>query len=522
MKPLSVWRFLSRRIFFESAGCHGQPKVARGWWCTGKLRLPMAPQRHKNSHGLMLLMGLASLSWSATLAQEIKKAAELGLSSLPPDAEVLVLESDPTLKPVEPMHELWADDWKLPTKRGFGSGAKVQAISNHGSRTGCTDEGFTSRAYARDSGNDWPWLPANTLVADDLTLEPGDWVIGCYDVLIYADNSAAYGCNVSRTVTVRAYDACNGTLIPGSQESWLVPAHGGPVLLTGVTSIDFQASGTIWFGLTTSINECDGWYIGQQQYEGSTTNVFQLATDCEACINPPTCSPWAAFIVILYGCTLPEVTSQPSDADICTGGWHQFCVNVNGSGTIEYQWQLDGDDITGATSPCYVATLAGSYQCIVTDDCGTVTSASATLTLKTGPTITAQPIGGLTCATDVHQVCVAADAIGELHYQWKRNSLTIIGATSDCYDALDPGTYTCVLTDDCGSTTSDVADVILATPESGDFDGDGSSDLADWYLFYPCMSGAEGGVSAGCECIDTRRRPGYRSAGLHSLAVFIR
>ncbi len=450
----------------------------------------------------LVLIGVACLTSVPLPAQEIKTADELGLYGISPAARVLVLASDPTLEPVEPADQTWIAGASLPAFHGMGFEQTTRTISDRGDRAGCPDEGFASRAYARDSGNDWPWLPANTLVADDLTLEAGDWVIGCYDVLIYADNDAAYGCNVSRTVTVRAYDACNGNLIPGSQESWSVPPHGGPVLLTGVTNIDFPASGTIWFGLTTSIDKCDGWYLGQTQYEGSTTNVFQLATDCGACINPPTCSPWSGFIAVLYGCTLPTFSSQPADADICTGGWHQFCVNVNGSGTIDYQWQLNEGDITGATSPCYVATQAGSYRCVVTDDCGTSISNSATLTLKTGPTITGQPVGGTACATHPHELCAAADAIGELHYQWKRNGLTIIGATSACYQAGDPGAYTCVLTDDCGSTTSDVADVLVATPDTGDFDGNGQADWADWNLLSDCMSGPQSAVAPGCECTD--------------------
>ena len=427
-------------------------------------------------------------------------AAPLALEQLEPQPDLLVLESDPTLAPAEPVFD------QPPTLRPFdfdGGHAILHNLFERGDRTGCPDEGFTTRAYARDSGNDWPWIPANTLVADDLTLEPGNWVISCYDVLIYADNSAAYGCNAYRTVTVRAYDACNGTLIPGSQESWNVPPHGGPVLLTGVTNIEFEASGTIWFGLTTTSNECDGWYLGQSQVEGSTTNVFQLDTDCAACINPPTCHPWAGFIVVLYGCKLPEVATQPADATICAGGWHQFCINVQGSGSIDYQWQLDGEDIPGAVNACHVATEAGSYRCLATDDCGSVLSDSATLTLSTGPTVTESPVGGIACGAHPWQLCVEADAIGALHYQWKRNGLNIIGATSACYEALAFGSYTCIVTDDCGPTETDAITVAVAAPGLGDFDGDTSADLADWEILEDCLTGPGETIAAGCECVDT-------------------
>lgn len=455
-----------------------------------------APARLWSAPVWSLLLGV-SVAFGA--ARDAQPLASVGFEGLVPQPGLLVLESDPTLTPAEPAF----DQPPTPQRFNFGAGhATVHSLLGRGDRTGCPDEGFTTRAYGRDSGNDWPWIPANTLVADDLTLEPGNWVISCYDVLIYADNSAAYGCDGYRTVTLRAYNACNGALIPGSQESWNVPPHGGPVLLTGVTNIDFEASGTIWFGLTTTINECDGWYLGQSQVEGSTTNVFQLGTDCAACINPPTCHPWAGFIVVLYGCKLPEVATQPADATICAGGWHQFCVNVQGSGSTDYQWQLDGDDIPGAENACYVATEAGSYRCLATDDCGSVLSESATLTMSTGPTVTANPVGGLACSSHPWQLCAEADAIGELHYQWKRNGLNIIGAVSTCYDAAMPGAYTCVLTDDCGPSETEATTVTVASPELGDFNGDTSADLTDWEVLEDCWTGPGEGIAAGCECVD--------------------
>ncbi len=445
---------------------------------------------------------VALMAPAISTAQFVKPAAELGLADLATNVPVLVLESDPTAIPVEPRYEAQFDAWGLFRARLAHRSASLLVRAERGDRLGCPDEGFSTRAYARDSGNDWPWLPANTLVVDDLNLAAGDWVIGCYDLLIYADNSAAYGCNASRTVTVRAYDACNGNVIPGSVESWTVPPHGGPVLLTGVTNINFEASGTIWFGLTTSSNECDGWYLGQQQVEGSTTNVFQLADDCAACINPPTCHPWAGFIVVLYGCQLPQIVSPPADAVICADGWHQFCVNASGTGTLDYQWQLAETDIPGATAPCYVATLPGDYRCIVTDDCGTRISSSATLTTRSGPAITAQPSDGVSCPAYTHEVCVAVDAIGDATFQWKRNGLTIIGATAACYPATDPGTYTCAITDDCGTTTSASANVSITAPSSGDFNGDAQTDLADYTRLEMCMSGPGVGTSTECTCVD--------------------
>jgi len=450
--------------------------------------------------GIRLVIALIVLVQSAAMsvrATDVKSAGELGLSGLAPETQVLVLESDPTAVPAEPVASA-AAEWLRPAMV-MGAGDWQQIGTQ---RAGCPDVGFTQRAYARDSGNDWPWLPANTLVADDLTLLPGDWIIDCYDVLIYADNAAAFGCATNRTVTLRAYDACNGAVIPGSEETWTVPPHGGPVLLTGATNVQFAATGTIWFGMTTTSNECDGWYLGQVQSEGSTANVFQLGTDCNSCLIP-NCSPYAGFIVVLYGCKVPTITAQPADAAICAGGWHQFCVTAQTSGTAQFHWQKDGVDIPNATSACYVATQAGDYRCMVTDGCSSVTSNAATLTVRTGPVVTSAPVGGISCADHVWNMCVAADAIGTLQYQWKRNGLSIIGATTDCYYATAGGAYTVVVTDDCGSTTSPAGAVMFASPAVADFDGNGVTDISDWELLQPCLAGPGAAAAVDCSCMDT-------------------
>lgn len=429
---------------------------------------------------------LAALMSPTVPNGEFRTAAELGLHGMPSETRVLVLNSDPHALPVEPAATAALSS--LP----MGSGEVVHIT---GTRTGCPDLGFSEYAYARDSGNNWPWLPANTFVGDDLTLESGTWLIDCYDVIIRTRGTAAH------TMTLRAYDACNGTLIPGSQETWTIPAYTGPIILTGATNVHFFASGTIYFGMTTSASNVDGWYLGQTQAAGSTTTYIQVGTDCNDCVDE--CTTFGGFIAVLYGCLVPTITAQPVSGEICPGGWHQFCVTAQTTGTVQYKWQKDGSDITGATSACYVATAAGSYRCIVTDGCSTVTSNAATLTVRTGPIVTNQPTGGVVCAGRTQHLCVAADAIGTLHYQWKRGGLTIISAAASCYDAATPGSYTCVLTDDCGSTTSAAAVVVAASPSTGDFNGDTHVTSADWELFAPCLAGPDVGLAGGCECVDT-------------------
>ena len=118
------------------------------------------------------------------------------------------------------------------------------------------------------------------------------------------------------------------------------------------------------------------------------------------------------------------------------------------------------------------------------------------------PTITAQPVGGIICTGHPHELCVSATGDGELHYQWKRNGLALIGAISACYEATQAGTHWCVVTDNCGPIDSNTAEVLEAAPDAGDFDGDGDADLDDHALLDSCLQGPTGGIDNDCECVD--------------------
>ncbi len=85
-------------------------------------------------------------------------------------------------------------------------------------------------------------------------------------------------------------------------------------------------------------------------------------------------------------CTAPQVTGQPTAATRGLGGSATFTVTATGSATLSYQWRKNGNNIDGATDNSYTLNPvhesdAGSYDCVVSNGCGTDTSAPAVLTL---------------------------------------------------------------------------------------------------------------------------------------------
>lgn len=137
------------------------------------------------------------------------------------------------------------------------------------------------------------------------------------------------------------------------------------------------------------------------------------------------------------------ITSQPASASVIQGVSNTFTVAATTqAGTLSYQWRKNSVAISGATSSSYTAleTSVGtpSYDCVVTNITYGVGTASNAVTLTVTaatPTITAQPSNATVQQGVSYTVSVAATVpvtspAGSLSYQWYRNSVAIVGATS--------------------------------------------------------------------------------------------
>ena len=180
---------------------------------------------------------------------------------------------------------------------------------------------------------------------------------------------------------------------------------------------------------------------------------------------------------LLAGCgkgTPPAITTQPQGKTICTGGSVTFSVEARGTTPLSYQWNKDGTAIPGATSASYAiesasASDAGSYTVTVRNSAGNVSSGPATLTVNVPPTISAHPSAQTACAGSSVLMSVSATGTPPLSYQWRKDDAAIAGATTailtlPAVTSADAGAYTVVVTNACGSVTSEAA--LLAVAEA--------------------------------------------------------
>ncbi len=178
-----------------------------------------------------------------------------------------------------------------------------------------------------------------------------------------------------------------------------------------------------------------------------------------------------ATLTVAPSGSVPTITTQPASQSSTAGSTVTFSVVASGPAPLTYQWYFDGAAISGATDssltlPGITSANAGSYDVVVTDADGPVTSSKATLTVtstsSTAPSITTQPVSQTAAVGSSVTFTVAASGSDTLSYQWYKGHTLISGATGAAYTIAsvtdaDAGSYDVVVTNSVGSATSDTA-----------------------------------------------------------------
>ncbi len=172
------------------------------------------------------------------------------------------------------------------------------------------------------------------------------------------------------------------------------------------------------------------------------------------------------------------ITAQPQSQTTNIGSTATFSVTAQGTDPLGYQWRFNGTNISGATTnPFSISNAqsnnAGSYDVVVSDYSGSITSTVAVLSLTgIAPSISGQPQNVTTNEGQNATFTVTASGTAPLGYQWRFNTADIAGATNSGYTRsnaqfADAGSYTVVVTNSVGSVTSAVATLtVLSNPPS--------------------------------------------------------
>lgn len=197
--------------------------------------------------------------------------------------------------------------------------------------------------------------------------------------------------------TYRATDAC-GNFSECTQvitvDDQVPPVIICPADIT-VTAEPNSCSARVSFNVPVTDNCIGPVTIASMPHSGSsfpigTTTVTTRATD--ACGNMSACT----FNITVVDGRLPVITEQPADLAVCETGNAVFSIS-GVTNALTYQWQKktgnSWEDIPGETGTSYtINNVTGAmnnseYRVLVTGPCTTVASRSATLTVKSLPSV---------------------------------------------------------------------------------------------------------------------------------------
>ncbi len=264
----------------------------------------------------------------------------------------------------------------------------------------------------------------------------------------------------------------------------------GPVILAQPVGQQVCTGSAILLTVTASYASSYQWNLNGAPIPGATNSSYSLSGAASAnagnysvTVTNGVGSVTSSLAAVAVG---SSITSNPASLSLHPTQTGAFSVVAQGIGTLSYQWYqipsggTTGVALSGATSTSYVTPAVDvsyngdQYYATVTDACGSMISADATLTVTAGnvpPTIVTQPMGQTVAAGGTTSFSVVASGTPTLTYQWYRIPAgqkvgsAVAGATSASYTvpasatttANDQDSYYVIVTNNYGQAVSEAA-----------------------------------------------------------------
>lgn len=205
------------------------------------------------------------------------------------------------------------------------------------------------------------------------------------------------------------------------------------------------------------------WWMGSNAINGATSDMYYANASGDYAVqvsNSNGCMATSSVTTITVN-SLPNATANATGSTtICQGDSLQIDATA---GMSSYQWMMNGNNISGATSATYYANAAGTYTVMVTNSNScSATSSGVTVSVNSLPTVSVTPASSTTFCDGGSVVLDATTGLSS--YEWQLNGSAISGATAASYTASASGSYTVKVTGSNSCAAISAATVVTANP----------------------------------------------------------
>ncbi len=238
-------------------------------------------------------------------------------------------------------------------------------------------------------------------------------------------------------------------------------AAGGPVSFCTGGSVNLTSTAS---GVTYQWKR-DGTNIAGAIASNYTANVAGVYT-LEVTSTANGCKTTSNSITVTIN-PLPTPSISPSTTQYLCPPAGSVVLTASPSSGVSYQWKKDGVNIVGAISSTYTATAVGNYQVLTTITATGCAATSGVVAVVNGvppdPSITP---GGPTTFCSGNSVTLFASPSTGVTFQWKKDGVNIVGATSDSFVATLAGIYTVAVVDNInGCSAVSPGETITVNPK---------------------------------------------------------
>ena len=300
-------------------------------------------------------------------------------------------------------------------------------------------------------------------------------IVVATNVLNYSTNSLVTGDVITCTLTTN--DACSQA--SATSNPITITVNPLPVaVITAGGPTTFCSSGSVTLNANTGSGLTYQWKLNGTAISGATGSSYTTGSaGSYTCLLTNACGSTTSNSITLTISTAPVASiTAAGPTTFCAGGSVQLNANA-GSGLV-YQWRRNSSAVGGATNVNYIASVQGSYDCVVSNSCGNTTSNAISITVNSAPASPGPVSGqasGVCASSETYSVGAVAGASG---YTWTVPSEASIingqGTTSvdiSFTSAFGGGAITVVATNGCGSSGASAIAVTGTPAQPGPISG---------------------------------------------------